>query len=196
MVWREVALLFLIFALVVAQRKKDLSPEELARLKEQTGMNPDEMSDDAIILSPPKLTDEDEGSKFMPQAYRCDACRAIAIQFTNLFSKAESKKKSGKLSYVEILDHVEQQCQDEYKEFGLKSVLGENKFSAPGLETAMMSGMVDAGGLWKRRMQKLCEELVGEYEEDGIYAMWSEPESTFEQELCRNYCKGKSKTEL
>nr|KAI8731501.1 marginal zone B- and B1-cell-specific protein-like [Biomphalaria glabrata] len=179
-----------------AQRKKDLTEDELSKLKEQTGIDPNEVSDDAIILSPPKLTEEDEGSKFMPEAYRCDACRSMAHHFVQKFSKAESKKKGSKLTYVEILENVEELCQDEFKECGVKNVLGKNRFSGPGLPAAKMSGMVDAGGLWTKRMQKLCEELVGEFEEDGIYALWDDPDVSFEADLCSSYCRTRRHTEL
>ncbi|CAL1542824.1 unnamed protein product [Lymnaea stagnalis] len=196
---KVVIILFLVnFTVMHAQRKKDLNEEELAKLKEQTGIDPNEVSDDAIILSPPKLTEEDEGSKFMPEAYRCDACRSMSYLFVQKFTKAEVKKKGAKLSYVEILETVEELCHDEFKEIGVKNVLGHNRFSGPGLNTAQMSGMVDAGGVWKNRMQKLCEELVGEFEEDGIYAMWDDPEMSFEADLCSSYCRNqrRANTEL
>ncbi|KAH9519763.1 Marginal zone B- and B1-cell-specific protein [Bulinus truncatus] len=184
MIYKEVLLVAMFLGLIIAQRKKDLTEEELSKLKEQTGIDPKEVSDDAIILSPPKLTEEDEGSKFIPDAYRCDACRSMAYHFVQKFSKAESKKKGSKLSYVEILENVEELCQDEFKECGVKNVLGKNYFSGPGLASARMSGMVDAGGVWTKRMQKLCQELVGEFEEDGIYAMWDDPDVSFEADLC------------
>ena len=47
------------------------------------GINPDDLSEDTVFLTPAKLNDEERGSKFMPSAYKCDGCHAVAYQVRN-----------------------------------------------------------------------------------------------------------------
>lgn len=56
--------------------------EELRKVALQNGIDPDNPKPGTVLITPPKLSDEEEGSQFMPARHRCDGCTAIAYQVT------------------------------------------------------------------------------------------------------------------
>ncbi|XP_005099898.1 marginal zone B- and B1-cell-specific protein [Aplysia californica] len=164
------------------------------------GIDPDNLKPGQMLMTPPDMSDEEEGSQFMPKIHRCDGCRAVAYQLEkNAFPSAERKKKKGqKLGDSEILDVTENLCNNGFhRQYGLKNVKGKNVLSGEGLESADEPGMMEAGGRWQARLQNLCKELIEEYEEDGIYEMYTERgEHKLELPLCSSYCKGADRKKL
>ena len=48
--------------------------------KLQSSTKDSKLKPEKMVLSPPVLSPEEEGSQFLPQAHRCDGCIAIAYQ--------------------------------------------------------------------------------------------------------------------
>ncbi|XP_005099899.1 marginal zone B- and B1-cell-specific protein [Aplysia californica] len=177
---------FLSLPLVLTKRVLTETERQMAI---DSGIDLDSISDDTVFITPAELSDEERGSKFMPTAYRCDGCSAIAYQLQKRFKAAEKKKKVGDpLGEAEVLEVFEELCDGEFENYGVKNVQGIKVLSGEGLPGDRQSGMVEAGGVWKSRMQNICNEVSGEYEEENIYKWYQLQGAPFRQLLCRNYC--------
>nr|XP_042908390.1 marginal zone B- and B1-cell-specific protein isoform X2 [Parasteatoda tepidariorum] len=128
----------------------------------------------------------------MPTNLRCDACLAVVYQlYTALFveqSKLDKSKKRKSLKEYEILETIENVCNKNFEEYGVKQVDGLNRLSGPGLETQGVMGMTQMGGRWPHRLQEMCHYYIGEAGEFDIYEMFLEGKSKLTEFLC--YGKG------
>ncbi|RUS76416.1 hypothetical protein EGW08_015826 [Elysia chlorotica] len=180
-------------------KSRKFSEDDRQYLKD-SGLDPDSLSPDTVIIKPPSYTDEEETSIGMPAAYRCDGCRVISYQLQESFSKEEKKRGGSKaLSESDLIDAVERVCKDEFESYGLMSTpTGEKFLKGPGLGRTQTSGSVDKGPMWPKRLRHMCLEILDVYDEDELYEMYRESGSSLvETELCDRYCsKGKRKTEL
>ncbi|CAG5125330.1 unnamed protein product [Candidula unifasciata] len=186
-------LFLLLFSLTNGSKRKEsvetdsvykVSPEELKLGQEK--------------MTPPVMTEEEEGSRQLPRQYRCSGCAAIAYQFQKQFSIAESRFKKGKrLPYSDVLEVAESVCEKKLKGYGLKSVKGEKFLSGEGLEHDKDMGIMEAGGKWEVRLKTLCGELIELYEEEEIYEQYVQRgDSNLAVTLCVHYCTPRERNEL
>ncbi|BFZ04460.1 hypothetical protein BsWGS_07499 [Bradybaena similaris] len=149
-------------------------------------------------MTPPEMTDEEEGSRQLPRKYRCSGCAAVAYQFQKQFSVAEGKfKKRRRLQYSDVLQITEDVCEKALKGYGLKSVKGEKFLSGEGLVHDKDMGIMEAGGKWEVRLKTLCGELIEQYEEEAIYEQYvNRGESSLAFTLCVSYCTPSETEEL
>ncbi|GFS04170.1 marginal zone B- and B1-cell-specific protein-like [Elysia marginata] len=166
-----------------------------------SGLDPDTISPDTVIIRPPSYTDEEESSFGMPKAYSCDGCRIISYQLKERFLSEEKKKGNSKTSLPEsdLIDIVESVCKDNFEGYGLMSTpSGDKFFHGPGLERPQTSGSIDKGPLWPKRLRHMCLEILDTYDEDELYKMYKDNGNDFEgTELCAKKCNNANrKTEL
>merc|ERR1719506_3130877 len=120
--------------------------------------------------------DEEESSTYnsnIAERYQCDACTGIAFTMTiAIVEKVCAKDLTGK--------------------YGIKSRHGnawDKVFSGPGLHEAMELPDGQFGGShWDRRMIKMCEEMVDEFTEEGMYAMHRSSTTNLKKGMCKKKC--------
>jgi len=144
--------------------------------------------------------DEEESSTYnsnIAERYQCDACTGIAFTMTNAFVVAEKLTGGTKgptaLPESEFFDIVEKACaKDLTGKYGIKSRHGnawDKVFSGPGLHEAMELPDGQFGGShWDRRMIKMCEEMVDEFTEEGMYAMHRSSTTNLKKGMCKKKC--------
>uniref|UniRef100_A0A182YU42 DUF3456 domain-containing protein n=1 Tax=Biomphalaria glabrata TaxID=6526 RepID=A0A182YU42_BIOGL len=164
--------------------------ETMEKKAREQGIDPNNLKPGESLMIPPELTDEEEGSRHMPEAHRCDGCTAVAFQFEKAFGKALKHVKKGQpLSLADVLDVADLVCDKRLKEYGLKNINGEKYLSGEGLPKEKEPGILEAGGKWDARLSTLCRELIEMYEEDGIYDFYrAKGMEKLAVSLCTAYC--------
>ena len=61
------------------QKQKEMQEAMAQSLKDQ-GIDANNLDPGKILMTPPVLSDEENGSQFMPRIHRCDGCKAVAYQ--------------------------------------------------------------------------------------------------------------------
>jgi len=145
--------------------------------------------------------DEEESSTYntnIAAVYQCDACAGIAFSMSDAFIKAEKLRGGTKgpkaLPESEFFDIVERVCgADLVGKYGIKSRHGnawDKVFSGPGLTEALaLPDGQFGGGHWDARMKKMCEELVDDFSEEGIYGFHRSSSNTLKKGMCKKKCK-------
>ncbi|GFN99567.1 plasma cell-induced resident endoplasmic reticulum protein, partial [Plakobranchus ocellatus] len=104
----------------------------------------------------------------------------------------KSVKANGRLPLADQIEVAEIVCEKKLLGYGLKEARGKKLLSGPGLAGEQLPGVMEAGGKWEARLKTLCFELIEEFEEEGIYNVYTVFGSGgFSQGLCGSYCKGK-----
>ena len=124
-------------------------------------------------FSPPILSSEEEFSQHLPDHLKCDACTAVAYKLTQALQKAETNRHGKQLMESDYLDLMENVCEeDNFNNYGLKQVEGENRLSGPGLHASKVPGILMGGGKWPYFLSVKCSEFLGEVGEDEIYSAY------------------------
>ncbi|KAK3800309.1 hypothetical protein RRG08_020285 [Elysia crispata] len=173
--------------LVLSMAEEELDEGILQQKMAENGMDPQTSQ----VFKPPKMTDEERGSRHMPKYLRCAGCVAIAHQFELEYKSAlKSVKAKKRLSLVDQIDVAETVCKKKMNEYGLKEHEGKKLLSGPGLAAADIPGMMEGGGKWEARMTTLCLEIIEEFEEEGVYDIYSEVgDGSFASGLCSSLCE-------
>lgn len=158
-------------------------------------------------MGTPDLSDEDSMSIHMPKYLSCDACRIISMRFSDSLTKEIAKFPSVKnykkeLSEDRIDDILENICNDEWTQYGIKEVEGINRLSGPGFETNDVPGVMQGGGKWPFRFKQFCNIIIGDLGEDVIYRTFRKTSATgLEELMCyspiegsRSFCARKEET--
>lgn len=143
--------------------------------------------------------DEEESSTYnsnIAARYQCDACTGIAFTMTNAFVVAEKHHGGSKgpkaLPESEFFDIVERVCAEELTgKYGIKSRHGnawDKVFSGPGLEAMELPDGQFGGSHWDKRMIKMCEEMVDEFSEEGMYGMHRSSTTNLKKGMCKKKC--------
>ncbi|XP_038060356.1 marginal zone B- and B1-cell-specific protein-like, partial [Patiria miniata] len=124
-----------------------------------------------MSFTTPDLDDEDHHSLHMPDQLLCDACQILAHMFETKFDKMNEKRPSlkKKLPESDVLDAVDDICNDEFNLVGIKEIKGVKRLSGPGLSTKDVPGIMQGGGKWPGRMREVCNQYAGDLEEENIY---------------------------
>eukprot|EP00117_Sycon_ciliatum_P010188 scpid95123/ scgid12189/ Plasma cell-induced resident endoplasmic reticulum protein; Proapoptotic caspase adapter protein len=126
-----------------------------------------------MSLKVPKLTPEEEHSTNLPSGMKCDACQAVVYQMVEQLKLRESKqlsKEKGKpLRESQYLEVFEDLCNGEWSGYGVKDVDGVHMLSGPGLSAEGHMSMMYGGGMWPRRLNKKCGQIVEDMGEDELY---------------------------
>merc|ERR1712096_77539 len=137
-----------------------------------------------LSLSTPDLSDEESHDVMMPKHFRCDACNGISVRINKLFKEKILRYpsiSSGKkrLSEQQVSDVVESVCENgDWEGFGLKNVEG----------ISMM------GGMWSSRFNRMCQEILGDFDEDEIYLAYQKcAETGVFKMICTKLCNKKPK---
>ncbi|ESN92496.1 hypothetical protein HELRODRAFT_194214 [Helobdella robusta] len=107
-----------------------------------------------LSVDPPVLTEEESKSRFIPENFRCDACKAVAFQFYTAFDDFNKYNKQHKYNIpeYELLDLVDKICDPStYKLYGIKEIKGLKKLSGGGLPSRDVPVVMSGGGMWPGR---------------------------------------------
>ncbi|RUS79154.1 hypothetical protein EGW08_013101 [Elysia chlorotica] len=175
--------------LVLCMAEEELDESILQQKIQEHGMDPGTSQ----VFKPPQMSDEEKGSRHMPKHLRCAGCVAVAHQFELEYKQAlKSVKAKKRLSVVDQIDVADTVCQKKMIEYGLKEHQGKTLLAGPGLAAADIPGMMEGGGKWEARMSTLCMEIIEEFEEEGIYDIYTEKGAeNFASGLCSFICKNK-----
>ncbi|XP_033643734.1 marginal zone B- and B1-cell-specific protein-like [Asterias rubens] len=137
-----------------------------------------------LSYTTPDLDDEDQHSMHMPDQLLCDACIVLAHMFQEKFDKMNAKRPSLKKNLPEsdILDGFEDVCTNDFNSIGIKEIKGVKRLSGPGLDTKDVPGIMQGGGKWPGRMQQVCNQYIGDFEEETIYDTYKK--NTMKEFLC------------
>ncbi|XP_042881887.1 marginal zone B- and B1-cell-specific protein-like isoform X2 [Penaeus japonicus] len=120
-------------------------------------------------------------------ALKCDACKTVAYKFAESFSKAQGDlTRAIALKDDEIVEAAEGTCDDLWQGYGSIKVNDEERLTGPGtnFDTYQDEAEEDEG-LWSRRLQDLCDELLAEVSEEKVlYNLWAS-DNSLEDYLCR-----------
>eukprot|EP00746_Dinoflagellata_sp_MGD_P025164 gnl/MRDRNA2_/MRDRNA2_15913_c0_seq1.p1 gnl/MRDRNA2_/MRDRNA2_15913_c0~~gnl/MRDRNA2_/MRDRNA2_15913_c0_seq1.p1 ORF type:complete len:242 (-),score=61.31 gnl/MRDRNA2_/MRDRNA2_15913_c0_seq1:202-927(-) len=122
------------------------------------------------------VTEEEQRSFAMPDdpQLRCDACSIIAQNLAGALLHTEALRERP-LSEFQYESAIEQVCKEGLDEYTTRRVMGLNgegktRLNGPGSEASRLKGAIIQGGYWAARMQSACRSVVGEIEEEQIYA--------------------------
>mmetsp|Transcript_27255 Transcript_27255/g.51484 ORF Transcript_27255/g.51484 Transcript_27255/m.51484 type:complete len:378 (-) Transcript_27255:123-1256(-) len=155
----------------------------------------------------PEPSEEEQGSKTIPDDFKCDACKAAIYQLTLAIDRVKPKdrstlmeaggKKAVQAQAAQVAEVLEETCSTKtFEDYGLKTLVaaegqsGVQKLDGPGLDV-QGAGSTRGGGLWPSRLRGLCGRIVGEEEESGLVSRWTAGSLP---ELCDLDC-GKAKRE-
>ncbi|XP_002737512.1 marginal zone B- and B1-cell-specific protein-like [Saccoglossus kowalevskii] len=138
-----------------------------------------------LSFKTPDLSDEEAHSLHLPTALKCDACRILAYSIRESFDEAHRKRPSLKrLPESDLIDILENKCDQQWENVGVKEIEGVKRLSGPGLETSEVPGIMQGGGKWPYRINERCGYYVGEYGEDEIYNIYKKNPDKFEKWMC------------
>lgn len=120
-------------------------------------------------------------------ALKCDACRAVTYKFAESFSNAQGvMSRTIALKDEEIVEAAEGTCDDLWQGYGSIKVNDEERLAGPGMNFDFHQDEArDDEGLWSRRLQDLCDELLAEVSDEKVlYNLWAS-DNSLEDYLCR-----------
>uniref|UniRef100_A0A669PQ15 Marginal zone B and B1 cell specific protein n=1 Tax=Phasianus colchicus TaxID=9054 RepID=A0A669PQ15_PHACC len=131
----------------------------------------------------PQMSAEERLSPHMPEALRCDACRAIAFQLEGWLSRAEAKQGRKALRESDYVEVLEQSCSQDW-DYGVQELSGERRLTGPGLPGQEAMSVAVMGGPWPGRLAKMCHSLVGEHSEEQLYGAHRRGPTALRELLC------------
>jgi len=153
-----------------------------------------------LSLSTPDLSDEESHDVMMPKHFRCDACNGISVRINKLFKEKILRYpsiSSGKkrLSEQQVSDVVESVCENgDWEGFGVKNVEGKSQLVYPGAPHEETPGISMMGGMWSSRFNRMCQEILGDFDEDEIYLAYQKcAETGVFKMICTKLCNKKPK---
>ncbi|XP_035697135.1 marginal zone B- and B1-cell-specific protein-like [Branchiostoma floridae] len=140
-----------------------------------------------ISYNGPDVNSEESESMHMPDYLRCDACRVIAYKFTQKLDKMTTRPRGrGEkelLLLSEIIEGLENICDEDWKDTGVKEVEGVKRLSGPGLETKEVPGVTASGQKWPQRLHEMCHMYIGDIGEEQLYGIFKR-ERNLEKFMC------------
>lgn len=128
-------------------------------------------------------TEVDNGAE---RALKCDACKAVAFKFSEYFHEAHGDLLlTASLKEEDITEAAEATCDDSWEGYGVTEVNGVERLTGPGTDVQPETE-VEVDPIWPRRLQDMCDELLGETPDDKtLYNIWLSGNS-----LVDYLCKG------
>ncbi|XP_045604774.1 marginal zone B- and B1-cell-specific protein isoform X2 [Procambarus clarkii] len=126
-------------------------------------------------------TEIDEGAD---AALKCDACRIVAAKFAESFADIQGNiVPTISPKDEEIIEAAESTCDGAWEGYGVKIMGGMERLTGP--EADVKAGIVDNDPIWSRRLQDMCDELLGETpDEKTLFNTWASGNS-LEEYLCK-----------
>lgn len=117
-------------------------------------------------------------------ALKCDACRIIAAKFAEAFVDIQGNiSPTVSPKDEEIIEAAEGTCDETWEGYGVTVVDGVERLSGPGAD--IEDGTIEKDSIWSRRLQDMCDELLGEApDEKTLFHTWASGNS-LEEYLCR-----------
>lgn len=142
----------------------------------------------AFNMKIPEATEEEAGSKTIPDEFKCDACKAAIYHLTLAIDNVKPKdrqvlldsggKKAVQAQAAQVAEALEDACdKDTFQDYGIKHLMvedgqsGVKKLDGPALDVEG-AGSTKGGGLWPSRLAGLCARIVGDEEEAGLVKHW------------------------
>ncbi|XP_064627168.1 marginal zone B- and B1-cell-specific protein-like isoform X2 [Lineus longissimus] len=102
----------------------------------------------------------------------------------------QNSKLKGNLPESIIMDVFDGVCHGKgvFDTYGIREINNVKRLIGAGLPEANEPGMMQGGGKWPSRLHDMCDQFVGDLEEENIYAVFKKrPEDiqNFENYLCR-----------
>ncbi|XP_071530206.1 marginal zone B- and B1-cell-specific protein-like [Panulirus ornatus] len=118
-------------------------------------------------------------------ALKCDACKIVASKFAEAFADIQgSLKPTISPKDEEIIEAAEGTCDEAWEGYGVVLVEGVERLAGPGSDVKSTKVMLE-DGIWSRRLQDMCDELLGEApDEKTLYHTWASG-GLLEEYLCR-----------
>ncbi|XP_019637267.1 PREDICTED: marginal zone B- and B1-cell-specific protein-like [Branchiostoma belcheri] len=88
------------------------------------------------------------------------------------------------LPLSEIIDGLENICNEDWKDTGVKDVEGVKRLSGPGLETKEVPGVTASGHKWPQRLHEMCFMYIGDIGEEQLYDVFKR-EKNLENLMCQ-----------
>jgi len=143
---------------------------------------------DSVSFKFDGFTEEESSSEAIPNAYKCDACKAVAFQLDKVLKNTNAQmplksaavaKKEGKRAVqdraVRITSVLESACATEaYESYGIKDSAeqpGTKWLVGEGIVNEQ-AGAVSGGGKWLSRLRARCAGLIAEIEDLPLVELW------------------------
>lgn len=114
-------------------------------------------------------------------ALKCDACKIVTQKFAEAFFELKEEMTTAKQMPHDddIINAAESVCDDTWNGFGVSVVDDREKL------TALTGLSHEEESVWSRRLQDMCDELLGETsDEKTLYNLWASG-SSLEDHMCR-----------
>merc|ERR1711907_132946 len=124
-------------------------------------------------IEAPSLSEEDQWGHVMPDAYRCDSCKAVVFQLNQALKKRHIKSR--RMHEWEYNELFEETCNGAFEGYGIKLIDGKNTLSGPGLKQPASppagGAYIQMGGKgWSNRLSDICRSIVyDKIGEDELY---------------------------
>jgi len=124
----------------------------------------------------PSLSEEDQWGHVMPDAYRCDSCKAVVYQLNQALKKRQIKSR--RMHEWEYNELFEETCNVAFEGYGIKLIDGKNALSGAGLkqpESISTGGafIQMSGKGWSNRLSEICRSIVyDKVGEDELYQVF------------------------